>query len=379
MESHLSFLDLVVLIVYFTFVMGIGFYFYRQSRSTAQFTAGGGGMSGWLCGLSIFATYLSSISFIALPGRAFSGNWNPFVFSLSLPLAAWLAVRFFVPLYRESGHVSAYSYLETRFGPWARTYAGVCFLLLQLARIGAVLYLLGLPLSILLGWDIKTIILITGISTIIYSAVGGIVAVIWSDAIQSIILTVGAIACALVMVFSLPEGPGQLFTIAAEHDKFSLGSFSFSLAESTFWVVLIYGLFINLQNFGVDQGYIQRYIASKSDAEARRAVWLGGLLYVPVSALFFFIGTALFAYYSVHADRFPATLNAAENPDMVFPTFIVTALPVGVKGLLIASVFAAAMSTISTSINSSATLLMTDFYQRYFKKEDRKSTRLNSS
>lgn len=368
MESNLSFLDVSILVAYFVGVMGVGVYFFRRSRSTAQFTAGGGAMPGWVCGLSILATYLSSISFIALPGRAFSGNWNPFVFSLSIPIAAWLAVRFFVPLYRNNGQVSAYSYLETRFGPWARAYAGICYLLLQLARIGAVMYLVALPLSVLLGWDIKTIIIITGVSVILYTGIGGIVAVIWTDAIQAIVLTVGAVVCGIVMIFSLPEGPGQVFSIAAEHNKFSLGSFGGSLAEATFWVVLIYGLFINLQNFGVDQSYIQRYIASESEAEARRAVWLGGLLYVPISALFFFIGTALFAYYTVNPALLPESLNAAESPDMVFPHFIVTALPIGLKGLLIAAVFAAAMSTISTSLNSSATLFMTDFYKRYFRK-----------
>lgn len=368
MENHLSLFDILILLVYFLGVMGVGFYFYRRSRSTAQFTAAGGTMPGWVCGLSILATYLSSISFIALPGRSFAGNWNPFVFSLSLPLAVWLAVRFFVPLYRNQGHVSAYSYLERRFGPWARAYAGTCYLLLQLARMGAVTYLVALPMSILLGWDIKTIILITGLSVTVYTFVGGIVAVIWTDAIQAVVLTVGAVVCAAVMVFSLPEGPGELFAIASEYEKFSLGSFGPSLMEATFWVVLIYGVFINLQNFGVDQSFIQRYIASKSEKEAGRAVWLGGLLYIPISALFFFIGTALFAYYQANPDLLSASIDATENPDMVFPYFIVTALPIGLKGLLIAAVFAAAMSTISTSLNSSATLLMTDFYRRYFRR-----------
>ena len=369
MEGHLSLFDGIILAVYFVGVIGVGIFFYRRSRTTEGFTAGNRSMPGWVCGLSILATYLSSISFVALPGRSFAGNWNPFVFSLSLPIAVFFAARFFVPLYRKNRDVSAYSYLEKRFGLWARTYAGVCYLLLQLARMGAVMYLVALPLGLLLGWDMKVVIFVLGISVIFYTMVGGIVAVIWTDAIQAIVLTVGALVCAAIMVFSLPGGPGELFSVAFAHDKFSLGSFGLSLSEATFWVVLIYGIFINLNNFGVDQSFIQRYIASSSEKEARRSVWLGGLLYLPISALFFFIGTALFAYYYVQPELLPAALEAEAHPDRVFPFFIVTALPDGVKGLLIAAVFAAAMSTISTSLNSSATLLLTDFYQRYFRRD----------
>ncbi|MCC5841676.1 MAG: sodium:solute symporter [Opitutales bacterium] len=378
MNEHLTVLDGIILAVYFTGVLGIGFYFYFRSRTMEGFTAGGRSLPGWVCGLSILATYLSSISFIALPGRAYADNWNPFVFSLSLPIAVFLAARYFVPLYRRNTEVSAYSYLEKRFGLWARTYAGVCYLLLQLARMGAVMYLVALPMSLLLGWEMQVVILVLGLSVMAYTAVGGIVGVIWADALQAVVLTVGAVVCLVLMVFGLPEGPGQLFSVALEHDKFSFGSFGPSLAEATFWVVLIYGVFINLNNFGIDQGYIQRYIAAKSDREARRSVWLGGLLYLPVSALFFMIGTALFVYYHVQPELLPAELEAAENPDRVFPYFVIAALPPGLTGLLISAVFAAAMSTVSTSLNSSATLLLTDFYKRYFRPAatDRESMRV---
>ncbi len=394
MERHFSGIDWAVLAAYFVGTMAIGFYFYRKSRSTDGFTAASRSLPGWVCGLSIFATYLSSISFLALPGKSYAANWNPFVFSLSLPLATWVAVRYFLPYYRRTGEVSAYAHLENRFGPWARMYASVFYLLTQLARMGAVMYLMALPLSVLLGWDIRTIILITGISVTIYALVGGIVAVIWADALQSVVLMVGAGVCALVMLLGMPEGPGQVFSIGAANDKFSLGSFGLSLAEPTFWVVLIYGVTMNLQNFGIDQSYVQRYIASRSDREARKSVWLGGLLYVPVSAVFFFIGTSLFAYYQAHPAALeevrtavavqnlqaegvdpsadPAAVAAererltqADIGDKVFPHFIGARLPVGVTGLLIAAVFAAAMSTVSTSLNSSATLLMRDYYQRY--------------
>ena len=225
---------------------------------------------------------------------------------------------------------------------------------------------MALPLHVLLGWDIRLIIVGTGIATTLYTFVGGIVGVIWTDAIQTLVV-VGAVTCALLMVTRLPEGPGQLFTIAAQHDKFSLGSFGASLAEPTFWVVLVYGVVINLQNFGVDQNYVQRYHTSRSDAEARKSVWLGGLAYLPVSAVFFFIGTALFAYYTTHPDALPAAYRDPGKSDSVFPWFIVTVLPPGITGLLIASIFAAAMSTISSSLNSTATIILNDYYSRYFR------------
>jgi SSS family solute:Na+ symporter len=400
MASHFKPLDWAVLAAYFAGTMAIGFYFHRKSRSTEGFTAAGRSLPGWACGLSIFATYLSSISFLALPGKSFAADWNPFVFSLSLPAATWIAVRWFLPYYRASGEVSAYAHLEHRFGAWARMYASVCYLLTQLARMGAVMYLMALPLGVLLGWDIRAIILVTGASVTIYSFVGGIVAVIWTDAMQAIVLMGGAAICAGVLLTGLPEGPAQMFRIAREHHKFSLGSFGPSLAEPTFWVVLVYGLFMNLQNFGIDQSYIQRYIASRSDNEARKSVWLGGLLYVPVSAVFFFIGTALFAFYTTrpgdldevrrvvaiqkltgedaretdpgYDDRLrtaEASLTLPDLGDKVFPHFIGKHLPVGVTGLVIAAIFAAAMSTISTSLNSSATLLLSDYYKRFIDRE----------
>lgn len=369
MKPHFTALDVVVLVGYFLATMAIGFSFWKRSRSVEGYTAGDRNLPGWLTGLSILGTYVSSISFLALPGKAFATNWNSFAFSLGLPLATWIAVKWFLPFYRREGHVSAYQHLEERFGPWARIYAGVCYLLTQLARMGAVMYLMALPMAVLLGWDIRWIIVVTGISVTIYTLVGGIVAVIWTDAIQTVVLIVGAIACGVLMVTYLPEGPAQLFQIAKDHGKFSLGGFGGSLTESTFWVVFFYGLVINLQNFGIDQNYVQRYLAAKNDHEARKSVWLGGLLYVPLSAVFFFIGTALFAYYATHPDQLPEAYRDPARSDSVFPWFIVTVLPSGVNGLLVAAIFAAAMSTVSTSLNSSATILMNDYYRRYIRKD----------
>jgi SSS family solute:Na+ symporter len=256
MESQLRTADLVVLLIYMAGVVGLGCWFARKSGTPGVFMAAGGSLPGWAVGLSIFGTYVSSIGFLGNTGKAFGSDWSSWVLSLSLPVAALIAVRWFVPLYRSSGEISAYHHLEVRFGPWARTYALVCYLLSQLARIGTILYLVALALAPLTGWDVRTIILVTGLLVTVYTLVGGIEAVIWTDVVQSVVLIAGALLCAVLIVAGMPQGPSQLFEIAREHEKFSLGGFSLSpgtlfLKEPTFWIVLLYGVFINVQNFGI--------------------------------------------------------------------------------------------------------------------------------
>lgn len=396
---HLPATEVAVLLVYLAAVVAFGCWFVRRSRNTEAFMAAGRCLPGWAVGLSIFGTYLSSNTFIGVPGKAYGSNWNSFVFSLSLPVAAVIAVRFFVPFYRRSGGISAYQHLENRFGGWARTLAMICYLLTQVARMGSIMLGVALGLNALVGWDMATIIVATGVLVTLYTLLGGIEAVIWTDVVQSLVLLVGAVAVTLLLLFGMPEGPAQIFSIAAAGAKFSLGSFAPGLIETTFWVVLVYGLVMNLNNFGIDQSFVQRYHTARSDREAAKSVWLGALLYVPISALFFFIGTSLFAYYqtqpamlaeiktNVAAERLAhqkvatdgpdyaarleaeaAGLQAADVGDKVLPHFIVHRLPAGMAGLLIAAIFAAAMSSIDTSLNSSATIVLADIYRRYFRK-----------
>jgi SSS family solute:Na+ symporter len=173
----------------------------------------------------------------------------------------------------------------------------------------------------------------------------------------------------------MPEGPGQLFEIAAANNKFSLGSFGLSLKESTFWVVLIYGIFINFQNYGIDQNYVQRYMTTSSVREAKASAIFGSLLYIPVSLVFFYIGTALYSYYTAQPELLPIELRGPESGDKIFPYYIATGFPSGITGLLIASIFAAGMSTISTSLNSTSTIILSDYYKRYLNKDtDEKSS-----
>lgn len=368
-------LDLIVFGVYIIGVIAFGVSFSFKRRTSNDFSTGGGRLPSWALGMSIFATFVSSISFLALPGNAFGGNWNSFVFSLSIPLAAWIAVKFFIPHYRKLQSISVYFYLEERFGSWARIYASVFYLLTQLARMGAILYLLALPMQALFGWSIPVIIAVTGLSVIIYSMFGGLEAVVWTDAIQGIVLIVGALACLGVIFWTIPGGVSEVVSTAMEADKFNLGSFDFDFASSTFWMILVYGLFINLQNFGVDQSYVQRYVSAKTEKDAIKSTWLGALLYVPVSFLFFLIGTSLWAFYQAQPDLIPAEVLV--KADQVFPYFIVNQLPTGLTGLLIAAIFAAGMSTVSTSINSSATLILSDHFKKYIHSNPSERTSLN--
>lgn len=368
----MNIIDLIVFILFTGGIVVMGSLFYKKGTSAQEFTNAGRSIPGWVVGMSIFSTYVSSISYLGNPGKSYASDWNPFVFGLSIPIACWIAARWFVPFYRSHTSMSAYAFLEERFGAWARIYASACYLLTQIARMGSILFLLAMPMNVLMGWDLRIVIIVTSIAIIFYSMMGGMKAVIWTEAMQGFILIGGALVCLAVLLFSMPEGPMQAFSIAWDtvdavsgRNKFSLGSFDVTdLAQSTFWVCLVYGIFINLQNYGIDQNYVQRYHTAKTDEAARRAALFSGWIYIPVSALFFLIGTCLYSYYKVFPNADIQAFELAGKADYVFPYFMVHSLPTGLTGLLIASVFAAGMSTVATSVTSCSTIILTDYWQR---------------
>lgn len=378
--NSLPVIDLLVIIVYLLAMIGIGVYLSKKNKNAEQFTKASGSIPGWVLGISLYATFLSSNTFLGVPGKSYGTDWNAFVFSLSMPLAAWIAAKFFVPFYRKSGEVSAYTHLEHRFGPWARTYAMLCFVLTQLARMGTIFFGIALTLEALTGVDMATIMIISGGCIVIYTMLGGIEAVIWTEVVQGILLTVGALAVILLVVMGLEGGVSDIFAVGAADNKFSLGSYDLTdFSSSTFWVILLYGFFINLNNFGIDQNYVQRYHTASTPKQATRGIWLCVYWYIPVSLLFFFIGTALYTYYqqnpelievvrnAVAAERgvAAASLTPADYGDKVLPHFMVNHVPTGLLGLIIAAILSAAMSTISSGMNASATVFLKDIYQRY--------------
>ena len=301
-----------------------------------------------------------------------------------MPLAAWIAAKYFVPFYRKSGEISAYTHLEHRFGPWARTYAMLCFVLTQLARMGSIFFGIALTLEALTGIDMRTIMMVSGACIIIYTMLGGLEAVIWTEVAQGIIQTLGALIVLGMVIVEMDNGFSDIIAIGKADHKFSLGSFSVTdFTTSTFWVVFLYGFFINLNNFGVDQNYVQRYHAAKDEREASQGIWQCVYWYVPVSLVFFFIGTALYAYFQQNPELISAVVQqvaiekgvdvsmvtAADYGDKVLPYFMVTKVPHGLLGLIIAAMLSAAMSTISSGMNSSATVFLRDIYARYVEKD----------
>ena len=354
-------IDIAVLLIYLVGVVGFGCWFAWKNNSADQFMAAGRSIPGWAVGMSILGSYVSSISFMANPGKAFAGNWNAFVFALTMPLATWISVKYFVPFYRRSGHVSAYEHFEERFGAWARTYSVVCFLLTQFARLGMILFMLATAFQPLVGIDVPTIIIVSGIAITIYPLFGGTEGVIWTGVIQSLVLLAGVAVCMIGVTMGISGGLPEMFKVAVANNKFSLGSMSLSdVSTSTFWVVFVMGMVTHLQNFGVDQGYVQRYVTAKSDRDAGNSIWLGGLGFIPLSAAFFFIGTALFVLYGQHPGEIPANMKS----EQVLPHFIGKELPPGIMGLVLAAVFSAAMDS---NLNCCATLYLCDIHRRYLR------------
>ena len=360
--------DLGVVVFYLLAVTVVGCLMSRRTRSAGEFISAGGALPGWVVGLSILGTFVSSISFIANPGKSFAANWNPFVFSLSLPYAALVATIWFVPFFRNSGSYSAYQHLEKRFGAWARIYAVTFNILYHIGRIGTILFGVSLAMSALLNVPVAWIIIGLGVLVIAYTLLGGIEAVIWTDVVQSVILIGGMFICLYLVITGVPGGFMGIIDAASRPDenKLSLGSVACSFSSPTVWTVLLFGFFINLQNFTADQTYVQRYLTAKSEADARRSVWIGAVAYLPISAILFFIGTGLFVFYSNGSAALPPNTKV----DAVLPHFIMTQMPTGAAGLLIAAILAAAMSTVDSSLNSSSTLLLCDVRNRFFRNDD---------
>lgn len=382
--NSLPVFDLLVIAAYLLAMIGIGVYFSRKKQSTEQFTKASGSIPGWAVGISLYATFLSSNTFLGVPGKSYGGDWNAFVFSLSMPFAALIAAKYFVPFYRKVGEVSAYTHLEHRFGAWARTYAMVCFLLTQLARMGSIFFGIALTLQALTGIDMNTIMIISGICIVTYTMMGGIEAVIWTEVVQGILLTLGALLVLGIIIYGMDNGFTDVITIGNADNKFSLGSYDLTdFSSSTFWVIFLYGFFINLNNFGIDQNYVQRYHTATTAKEAGRGIWMCVYIYVPISLIFFFIGSALYAYFQQNPELIEGVrqqaamemgvpvsdLKPADYGDKVLPYFMVEYVPTGLLGLVIAAILAAAMSTISSGMNASATVFLKDIYQRYIDRD----------
>ncbi|MEH6345878.1 MAG: sodium:solute symporter [Bermanella sp.] len=371
-------LDIAALAAYLLLITGIGFYFSRKNTNTEEYFVGGRSFSGWVIGLSLVGTSISSITFLAYPGDAFKTSWIRFVPNLMMPIAILFAAYFFLPFFRRGKITSAYEYLEDRFGPSIRVYGAVAFIIAQIVRVSMILFLLSLVIQELTGLSATTCILIGGIVVAVYTIIGGIDAVIWTDVMQTIVLVLGGALCLWVIIDALPGGLGQIFDVANEFNKLSFSvlengnlnavGWEIRFDEKTISMMLFIGLIAWLTEYSSNQNTIQRYCASKSTSEARKAMFIAVISSLPIWAFYMFLGTALFVFFQ----QFPANapqemLDGTRAAEQILPYFINNHLPAGVAGLVIASALAAAMSSLDSSINAISTVSVVDIYRRHIK------------
>jgi SSS family solute:Na+ symporter len=359
----LHIVDYLIIILSLVVSVGIGVRFAKGQKSTSKYFAAEGKIPAWAIGLSILATLVSSITFLAYPGEGFSTNWIRLVQGLMVPVVLIFMIFTIVPLYRKVIGLSAYEYFEKRFGYFARLYGSLGFILAHFSKMGTVFYLLALALSSMMGIDTLTFIWILGAIIILLTLLGGIEAVIWLDVIQGILLIGGGMLAMGVILFTAEGGPGAIWQTASDAGRVGFGPFDWDLVNLTFWVMAINGIFYAIQKYGTDQTIVQRYLTAKSDRDAVKASLIGVLLTVPVWALFMFIGTGLFSFYELSDTVLPEGMKS----DAVFPFFILTELPVGVTGLILSALTAAAISSLDSDINCLSAVGVQDFYARFKK------------
>ena len=362
-NTTLHFVDYLIIVLSLVVSIGIGVRFARGQKSTSKYFAAEGKIPAWAIGLSILATLVSSITFLAYPGEGFSTNWIRLVQGLMVPVVLIFMIWTIVPLYRKVIGLSAYEYFETRFGYFARLYSSLGFILAHFSKMGTVFYLLALALSSMMNIDTLTFIWILGVIIILLTLLGGIEAVIWLDVVQGILLIGGGILAMAIILFTAEGGPGAVWQTASEAGRIGFGPFDWDFVNLTFWVMAINGVFYAIQKYGTDQTIVQRYLTAKSNKDAVKASLIGVLLTVPVWALFMFIGTGLFSFYELGSSPLPEGMK----PDQIFPFFILSELPIGVTGLILSALTAAAISSLDSDINCLAAVGVQDFYAKFKK------------
>jgi solute:Na+ symporter, SSS family len=362
-KAAFGWLNYTTLAAYLLGMVGVGWYCSRRNKNTDDYFRASGRIPWWAAGISIYATMLSSLTFMAIPAKAYATDWTFFWSNVPILLLAPLVISCYLPFFRQLNVTSAYEYLERRFNLAARLYASAAFILFQLGRQAIVLLLPSLALATVSDLNVTTCILAMGVMCVLYTVMGGIEAVIWTDVVQTGVLLGAAVISLALIVMNTDGGIGAIWSTAMAADKFHMFNWTLDPSEeaNAFWAILIGSVFVNLIPYTSDQTVVQRYMTTPDETDAKRAIWTNALLVIPSTALFFAIGTALFVYYRLA----PQKLDPTQATDAIFPSFIVQTMPVGLAGLVIAGIFAAAQSTVSSSLNSVTTALMTDFYGRF--------------
>lgn len=343
--------------------LGLGLWVGRGQKSTVDYFLGGRSLPWWALLLSIVATETSTVTFLSVPGFVFAagGDMTFLQITFGYVVGRILVAYLLLPLFFRGELFTSYEVLETRFGTATRRATSLLFLITRNVSDALRLYLSALAMREAIGLDFTTCVVGLGIITIAYTFFGGMKSVVWNDCVQFVIYMLGAVAALFVIVNRLPDGWEQLWQFGQESSRFRVLDFDFNLAKPTmtFWAGLIGGLFLTAATHGTDQMMVQRYLSAKSERSAGLAIIMSGLLVMAQFALFLFIGAALACFYQ----EFPVDEQFGDKGnDRVFAYFIVNSLPVGLVGLTIAAVLAATMSTLSSSLNSSATAFINDIY-----------------
>ncbi len=368
-------IDAAIIVAYLVGVVLFGVWIGRGQRNVAGYLVGGRDLPWWGLLLSIVATETSTVTFLSIPGLAFNPKGGSLVFlqlMLGYVLGRFLVAGLFLPHYFRGELFTSYQVLDRRFGGATKQTASLLFIVTRTLADGLRLYLTAIVLQFVLGLDLWICVVVMGATTIVYTFLGGMKSVVWNDCVQfGIYILGGLVAMGVILVYlgggwsglgdlvgRLSGGWARLTEFAQQHGKFRLLDFSFDPAKPyTFWSGLFGGLFVTLATHGTDQLMVQRYLSARSRKQASWALGLSGLVVSAQFALFLLIGVGLACFYHVFSPE-----TSFEKYDQVFPAFIVDHLPPGVVGVIVAAIFAAAMSTLSASLNSSAAAAVNDFY-----------------
>ena len=361
-EKRFGWLNWTVLALYLLGMLGMGLYFMRKENGADDFFKGGGRIPWWAAGISIYATMLSAITYMTIPAKAYTTDWTYYPMLWMILLISFPVIKYYLPYFRKLNVTSAYEILEQRFNLFTRMLASTLFCVFMIVRMAIVLYLPSLALTAVTGIDIYLCIVLMGLVTIVYCTMGGVEAVIWGDVVQGLILVFGAIFAVVYLAMGTEGGISGCINIALENDKLRLFDWSNSWSQAAWWVIIIGGLANNLISYTSDQTVIQRYLTTPDEKSAGRGILVNGVMSVFVSVAFYMIGTGLYTFYKTHPAELDVTMGQS---DAIFPFFMMSQMPAGVAGALIAAIFAATMSTISSNINSVATAFSIDFWKRF--------------
>lgn len=354
--------DWIIIAAYLAIVFGIGIYCSRNQRTTEDFFLAGKNVPGWVVVFAIVGTMISSTSFIGHPGNVYAHDmWNLPSF-LMLPVVMVFVSRYVVVFYRRTIRMSIYDYLERRFSYSARAYGAAAFIVSRVVDMSATLYFLAVPVSYLTGLSVAWVIAIVGLVTLVMTVAGGIAAVVYADVLQGVLLIVGALVCVGIALFRPEQGAAAVLQTAWEGGKFGLGNLSFSLTQENIWFFLVGGAIWAVQRYALDQHIVQKYLVAKTDRQAKMSAYFGAVACLPIWLLFFVFGACLWAFFQLTGTQLPADVAAVK--DNIVPYFIKTQLPVGMIGLVVAALCAAAMSSLDSDLNSMATVIVDDYFAR---------------